>query len=424
VFTLPHAYAPFIEDTTLGIMPKHLWQSVQADSFQFSQLNTHPIGSGPYKVANVRTDQTGAPTRYDLVPFDGFPLGGNYIGRISFAFFPNEDALQKAFAAHQVDAVAGVSPSQLADFSRDDVSVAVSPLPRVFGIFFNQNHNAVLADPNVRAALEYALDKKAIVQSVLRGYGQVLDGPIPPGIIGKTSPVTPKPFVKADESTTASTTASLDTAQNTLKNGGWTFGTSSTSPTSAWTKRIAKTATTPASTQKLSLKLATADEPELVTTANIVAQEWRELGIDVDVQVYPLSDFNNAVLRPRNYDAILFGEAVSRSGDLFAFWHSSQRNDPGLNLALYANSKVDSLLSQARTTSDKKTRDGLYQQFVTAVQKDRPAIFLYSPDFIYIVPSRIRDIQIGALSGASERFLNVYQWYTDTERIWDFFVKK
>src|SRR5262249_15281801 len=116
VFALPHAYAPFIEDTTLGILPKHLWQSVQADSFPFSQLNTHPVGSGPYQIAGMKADASGAPTRYDLVPFGNFTLGGNYVSRISFAFYPSQEALVRAFQMRQIDAVAGVSPSDLNSF--------------------------------------------------------------------------------------------------------------------------------------------------------------------------------------------------------------------------------------------------------------------------------------------------------------------
>lgn len=419
VFTLPHAYSPFIEDTTLGILPKHLWQSVEPDSFQFSPLNTHPIGSGPYKVSNVKTDAAGVPTRYDLVPFDNFALRGGYLNRISFAFYPSQDALTRAFALHQVDAVAGVSPSVLKNFKRDDISVVVTPLPRVFGIFFNQNHNAVLADASVRQALEQSIDKKQIVNEALHSYGSVLDGPVPPGILGFARPATVFGPGGNDKAVASTTPISPDAAIDTLKKAGWTLS----STTQTWVKKTAKTASSPSGSQELAFKLATADEPELVATANLVAQQWKAIGVNVDVQVYPLSDFNNTVLRPRNYDAILFGEVVSRSGDLFAFWHSSQRNDPGLNLALYANSKADGLLSKARTSTSKEERDDLYSQFVSIVQNDRPAIFLYSPDFIYIVPTRIRDIRIGALSSSAERFLNVYQWYSDTERVWNFFAQ-
>jgi peptide/nickel transport system substrate-binding protein len=412
VFKLPHAYAPFIEDTTLGILPKHLWQQVQTDSFPFSPLNTHPIGSGPYTVKDVRTDTTGAPTRYDLTPFEKFTLGAGHIARISFAFYPNQIALSRAFAMHQIDAIAGVTPVNLKDYSRTDTSMVVVPLPRVFGIFFNQNRNAALADARVRDALLSAIDKKMIVEDVLQGYGSVLSGPLPPGILTQrtSEEVSRMSLTQTDHESTT-------TAQAMLKKSGWSMS----STTGEWVKKLPKSASTPAGEIPLTFKLATADEPELVSTAHAVAEQWRAAGINVEVQVYPLSDFNNTVLRPRNYDAILFGEVVSRSGDLFAFWHSSQRNDPGLNLSLYANSKADALLSKARASATKEEREMLYQQFLAILQKDTPALFLYSPDFIYIVPTKIHNIHIGTISSSAERFLNVYQWYVETERIWNFF---
>ena len=414
IFTLPHAYSPFIENTTLGILPKARWESVTAEEFPFSPLNTRPIGSGPFKIDVVRTDSTGAATRYDLVPFDDFVLDGPYLARLSFVFFPNTEALVKAFNMRQIDAVAGLSPTDLDALKRTDVSVIRAPLPRVFGVFFNENHNSALTDVAVRHALESAVDKEKIVNAILKGYGKVTDGPIPVGTLGNTLSSKPIPFThelpRTEKSGTSTPESIIADARSILKKAGWSQSTS----TNQWVKKKVT----------LSLKLATADEPELAATANAIADAWREIGVQVDVQVYPLSDFNNSVLRPRNYDAILFGEVVGRSADLFAFWHSSQRNDPGLNLAMYANAKADSILSLARTSTNKKDRDALYAQFASIIQKDQPAVFLYSPDFIYIVPGGIQGMRLGALTTPAERFHDAYEWYTDTNRVWTFFTDK
>jgi peptide/nickel transport system substrate-binding protein len=89
---------------------------------------------------------------------------------------------------------------------------------------------------------------------------------------------------------------------------------------------------------------------------------------------------------------------------------------------MYANSQADTLLSQARGTSDTNARDAIYQQFATVLEKDQPAIFLYAPDFLYVVPQTLQGIQLGALTDPAERFLNVYQWYDQTSRIWDVFA--
>lgn len=412
VFKLAHAYAPFIENTTLGILPKHIWQNVSAEEFPFSPANTRPIGSGPYRIRSVSTDETGSPTQYQLVPFAKFTLGKPYLQRITFLFYPNQETMLKAFDAHKIDAVAGTVPADLASLKRSDFNFVHVALPRIFGVFFDQSHSAVLADASVRQALDAAVDKQQIVNTVLQGYGAVLDGPIPPGVIGVTVPATATAFEKKAPDTNATSTlpgAAPGVARAILARGGWKFD----DATDVWTKNKLE----------LSFTLATADEPELVATANALAEAWRAAGVKVVVQVYSLSELNTNVIRPRLYDAILFGEVVGRTADLFAFWHSSQRNDPGLNLALYTNLKVDSLLTQARATTDPAQREKLYTQFALTVAKDDPAIFLYAPEFIYIVPREMHGIALGALTTPSERFSNVYQWYTDTEEVWSIFAR-
>ena len=83
-------------------------------------------------------------------------------------------------------------------------------------------------------------------------------------------------------------------AKATLQKGGWDFDEAS----ATWSKKKVP----------LSIRLATVDSPELVATAQTIASQWRAVGVQVSVQVYALSEFNNTVLRPREYEAILFGE--------------------------------------------------------------------------------------------------------------------
>jgi ABC-type oligopeptide transport system substrate-binding subunit len=183
VFTLPHAYAPFMENATLGILPAHLWRDVPAGQFAFSTYNTHPIGSGPYRVANTQTDATGAATRFELVPFERFTLGSPHLAHINFSFFTSDEALVRALVNGQIDAIAGITPSYLVNLPKT-VSLVRSPLPRVFGVFLNETKNPVLADASVRAALAAAIDKPALVKNVLSGFGVPISGPIPPGVVG------------------------------------------------------------------------------------------------------------------------------------------------------------------------------------------------------------------------------------------------
>ncbi len=396
-FTLPNAYAPFIGNTTLGILPKHLWKDVSADEFSFTSLNTVPVGSGPFKIKDVSLDPVGAPTEYVLESFADFTLGEPHLRRITYRFYPDDDALFEAFLAGDIDSFLSLSPKTLSNEITQNARLVELPLTRVFAVFFNQNHASFLANTAARQALAASVERSALIDRVLGGFGEPLTGPIPSDILSL-----------------AATTTETSAASKILEDGGWSLETASTSEARPLWKR--KDAT-------LSFSLATADTPELVETAQLIAEQWRALGIDVRLETYPLSDFNQTVLRPRAYDAILFGKVLTRPLDLFAFWHSSQRNDPGLNLALYANTSADKLLAEARSENDTDARRELYRTFTTLVAEDAPAVFLYTPSALYVAPAHITGPAKMTVTFPAERFLAAHTWYRDIEYVWQIFTK-
>ena len=397
-FKLPNAYAPFIGNTTLGILPKHLWENIPTDEFSFDALNTAPIGSGPFKVRDVSFDSAGAPTEYVLESFRHFALGTPHLRRIIYRLYSNEGALYDAYRAHEIDSFLSLSPKTLPTDVADAAHLVELPLTRVFAVFFNQNHAPVLANTVARQALSVGVDREMLIDTVLGGFGEPLSGPIPPDVF------TPATTTPSDESNPAAI----------LSAGGWRLETaSSTEAQNTWI----------AGESRLSFALATADTPELVETAQLVVDGWRSLGIDVKLETYSLSDFNQTILRPRAYDAILFGKVLTRPLDPFAFWHSSQRNDPGLNLALYANADADRLLTEARSETDTTERRALYDEFVATVAEDAPAVFLYAPSAVYAAPAHITNITRTSVTLPAERFLSVHTWYRDTEQVWQFFTK-
>jgi peptide/nickel transport system substrate-binding protein len=107
---------------------------------------------------------------------------------------------------------------------------------------------------------------------------------------------------------------------------------------------------------------------------------------------------------------------------MYPFWHSSERNDPGLNVALYANPKVDKLLEDARSTTSNSQRESDYKSFNKEIQNDEPAVFLYAPSFLYMVPKDVKAVTLGELSSSQDRFLGIRNWYIETNNVWKIFV--
>jgi peptide/nickel transport system substrate-binding protein len=130
------------------------------------------------------------------------------------------------------------------------------------------------------------------------------------------------------------------------------------------------------------------------------------------------------VIRERSYEALLFGQNVEQEAELFAFWHSSQRNDPGLNIAMYANARVDELLEKIHKTDEKDDRQDIYEKIDTLIQDDIPAIFLYSPSFIYVSNSKgsPTGISLSHLITPKDRLQNINTWFINTERVWKWFA--
>lgn len=397
-FTLSQPYSPFLENTTLGILPQHLWRGVSPDQFPFSQFNIEPVGSGPYRIVNINRNASGLPEYYELKSFSNFALGRPHISSIILRFYANEDLLIEAYEDGNVESINSIDPEVATSLSA--ARIETTPLPRIFAVFFNQNQAPVFTDIAARRALDVALDKERIVREVLAGYGAATYNPIPPGIVPQENP----PYA------TLSSEERLAEARAVLERNDW-----EQNEDGLWQKEENEEVKT------LRFSLATSNTPELKAAAQIIAESWETLGAEVNLQFFDTADLNLNVIRPRRYDALLFGEIVGRELDLFAFWHSSQRNDPGLNIAMYANIATDALLEDVRQERDREARIEYYQSFEEEVRGDVPSVFVYTPDFIYIVPKKLKGLSFGTITTGADRFTNVHEWFIDTDHVWSFF---
>ena len=401
-FTLRSPYAPFIGNLTFGILPKHLWEGVSDEAFPWSDLNIRPVGSGPFKVRTFSQTAGGIPSSYSLERFSRYALGEPYLSTITLNFYSGESELVDALHSGEIESASGISPANL-----PNSKAVVSPLNRVFGVFFNQNNSEVLRDKDVRSALSQAIDREKLVKEMLRGYGTPLYSPVPKSLSPDKSDIPGRPDM-SDLSAEA---------RQMLLDKGWKANDDGALQKKVGSGKSAETLT-------LSLDLATANVPELRAAAEFIRASWEKMGAHVEIKIYEPGDLSQNVIRPRKYEALLFGEVVGRELDLFAFWHSSQRNDPGLNIALYANAAADKDLEGLRATSDEAERKRLYTAFEREIQKDVPAVFLYAPDFVYTVPDSLYGLSLGFVESPSDRFLSVAQWHREVDWVWPIFAKK
>lgn len=388
-FTLPKAYAPFLEDTTLGIIPAKLWRNISNEEFPFSTLMQEPVGAGPFTVSSLERGEDGMIERYTLEAFKKYALGRPYLDSLRFEFFSQEADLVRAYDRGRIESAHGIP---------EEGSIKI-PYARVFGIFFNANQNPLFARNEVREALSLATDREGIVREVLGGFATSIEGPVPPGSGIDVSVPTRTP-----EERTAG-------AREILEDKGWNYDVE----TNRWSHEDAGA---------LAVTLKTSNVPELRAVAQATKEDWEAFGVPVALEFYEPGDLTSAVIRPRRYEALLFGMVVGRDHDLFAFWGSSERNDPGLNVAMYANRTVDELLDSVREESDQNIVLESLAKLNETIAKDFPAVFLYAPDFLYALPKNMQGVTISQIASPSDRFANIAHWHKETERVWPIFVPR
>jgi peptide/nickel transport system substrate-binding protein len=379
-------------------LPANLWKKVPIEDFSYDALNLAPMGSGPYQIKNTTKNNSNNNISYfDLAPFGKFALGKPYINRLRLRFYENDGDLISAYRRGEIDSLSAISPNLVKSLENDKTKVITAPLPRVFGVFFNPSQNKIFTYSEVRSALNQAVDKRAIINSVLFGFGIPLANPIPLATIGYPSD--------------ADTSTDLEQARLILENKGW-----SKDKDGIYEKTVGQ------EVSRLSFTLATSDAPELKAVAEQVSSAWKKFGAEVTVKVFEKGDLSQDVIRPRKYDAVLFGEVVGRNPDPYVFWHSSQRFDPGLNIANYANVAVDKMLENLRSITDPAERLDTYQKINAQISADSPAIFLYTPLFVYLVPVNVNHINLLPIANPADRFITIAEWYISIDKVWPIFA--
>ncbi len=240
----------------------------------------------------------------------------------------------------------------------------------------------------MRLALAYAVDKDRLVSEVLKGEGRKIDSPITPQLLGYNPDTKIYNFDKEYAKTLLDQALWVDADGDGIreKDGA-----------------------------KLNFGLVANNWTDIATTANLLQGMWKEIGADAQIQI--TDNIKQDYIKTRAYQAILFGEILNYDPDPFSFWHSSQKKDPGLNLSLYDNPNADKLLEDARKETDQNVRAQKYQEFQNLVIEDIPAIFLYSPDYLYIQDNSIQGVEARNIITPSDRFNGAAEWYLRTTRI-------
>jgi ABC-type transport system substrate-binding protein len=167
--------------------------------------------------------------------------------------------------------------------------------------------------------------------------------------------------------------------------------------------------------------------PTYPQVAREIARQWRNIGVEVVVEVPEKKrDFENRVIQ-RDYDVLLFGQPLLDNLDSYPYWHSSQIQvfgDPksekvensslrldANNLSQFTNFKADALLEQARETHNDVQRKEALDRLREVFREEIPAVVLYSPTYVFAMSADILGVDLGKPSLHSDRFLSMHRWF-------------
>lgn len=431
-FALKEPFAPFLGTLTFGILPEYLWSAVDPLNIKLVELNLKPIGSGPFQFDSLKKDKQGAVRTLTLASNKNYYGGRPYLDKVTFKFYPDTDSLEQAVINKNVLAVSYLPTESKAkifgaETSAKGFNLHFLELPQYSAVFFNQQANSILKDKSARQALYEAVDRQRIVREVLSGQAEVVNGPILKGLVGYNADIGKYDYAPTDAAKIldglkwqAITPNQFIAKQRELEKKNTPAGQEFVDRADA--ERLAEIAGQEYFRQKgdiiLEITLTVVDQPESVSVAKIIKENWQAVGVRANINIVSAESIRREVIRPRDYQALIYSEITGVDPDPYPFWHSSQVNDPGLNLAMFADKRADRYIEVARQTSDVAVRADNYKKFEELLASEIPAIFLYSPTYTYIVSDKVKGLAIDRIFNPADRLLDMSKRYLEEKRGW------
>jgi ABC-type transport system substrate-binding protein len=476
-FVLEKSSSVFLENLTLRPIPKHIFEEYSPRDFRYSIYNIKPVGSGPYRFKEVK-EVVGGDIEYLKLERNPYYFRGKpFLDEVSFHFFRDTEELLRAHRRGEIDGFA-LSDSLRRNIELDGLRGLTNYevfLPRYFAIFFNLQSSGAIKEKEVRRALNYATDKEEFVNVI---GGHTVNSPLLPEFYpeisngnhtydlekakellknagfekGRKEEANPFSFTKdLKEASQGEEVRNLQRCfiflaeeDEELYSGEITgfFDEKTKAAVIYFQEKFRKEILDPHNfksgtgmvakstrdklnelcstlfneTVSLEVTITTLDDPMLIETAEILKRQWSLLGIRVLIDTKNAFDLKEEVIRPREFEALLFGTMLTGILNPFPLWHSTRVEDPGLNISGLENKEIDELLETIISKSDESRVDALLE-LQELILEEIPGIFLYNPYFVYSISDKIKGIEERILINSSKRFEDIDSWYINTKRV-------
>lgn len=362
-------YSPALGTWGMGILPAHLLNSEvlreearrrgldpEKYSIRQSTFNRHPVGCGPFRFREWKSDQYIVLDRFEDY-WEGPPNYEQYTLRI----IPDLLTQEMEFYAGTVDSY-GVQPHQVERLGKDPAYQEFTGLSFGFTYIGYNMRREPFKDGRVRRALGMAIDVDKIMKYVLYGQGERITGPFPKQTDYYNDLVAPLPY-------------DPEGALELLAEAGWKKG------PEGWLEKDGR---------RLQFTLITNQGNNIRHAILSIAQDsWRKIGIDVRTDVLEWAVFIQERVNKFDFDALVLGWSMGIDPDLYQIWHSSQIQPNQLNFVAFQDEKADDLIIKIRQEYNHDRQVAYSHRLHEIIAEHQPYTFLYVGKWTAVLDKRV-----------------------------------
>lgn len=284
------------------------------------------VGTGPYKISDWSIAE-----KVQLEAFDKFYAGKAKMSNIIFLTIPETSNRVIALETGEIDIAYDIASTDIKGIEEKKGLKVINNLS--LGTDFITINTKKIPDKKIRQAIEYAIDKQAIIDTVYEGYSNIPNSILTPAVFGYSKEFIPREY-------------NLEKARELLKES---------------------------EVERMSLELWIYDEPTRQQMAQIIQANLKEIGIDVSIQVVEVSSFLQFTAAGEH--DMLIGLWYISTGDAdygyYPLLHSTSVGGVG-NRSFYSNLKVDKYLDYAREVTSLEERKKAYIEAQKIISEDVP----------------------------------------------------
>jgi peptide/nickel transport system substrate-binding protein len=352
-FRLRYPFAPFLSETGLGILPAS--QIAASPTKPLAQ----PVGSGPFRLVEFLPDD-----RLVLARNPNYPLGAPRLAGVVFTEVPDAVSRLLELKRGTLDLVQnGIDPDSLA-WLRKQPNIRIATGPSTTFQYLGMNlREPPLSDLRVRQAIAHAIDRNAIVDTILKGLATPATGLLPPTHWAYSADVTTYAYnpKRAKEL--------LDEAGYTDPDGDG-----------------------PAPRFRLSYKTTVVELRRRI--AEVLQGQLAQVGIALDVRSYEWATFYNDIKRGDFQLYSLAWVGIEDPDIYYLTCHSSQTPPQGNNRGYFHEKTIDALTEAGRRALSLGERRRLYGEVQRRVSQLLPIIPLWWPTNVAAMSRRLKGFEI------------------------------